>query len=326
MGPLRPPAPPGAPAPLPRLGAGPVPVPGRPDRLFPGLVRLTAPNPGMMTGPGTNTYIVGRDELAVVDPGPDDGGHRQAVVAEAARWGTIRWVLVTHTHLDHAPGAQPLAQQTGAALVGFGADDGFVPDVMAAHGWSLELGPLTLGALHTPGHASNHLCWSLQGLDQGAEHAGGAPGRVVFSGDHIMEGSTVVIRPPDGDMTAYLDSLQAVADLDPPAAVVAPGHGRLITDPAAAVAAVAAHRLQREQVVASALAAAGTATVDQLLVTVYGDVEEARRPVGRLSLWAHLRRLTSLGAVALDLGPNDTGAGAERELEAGRWRWLGGGA
>ncbi len=280
-----------APAPLPDTGREPVPAPGRVDVLAAGLRRITAPNPGVMTGPGTNTYLVGTGEIAVVDPGPDDPHHLGAVVDAASAAGDrIRWVLVTHTHQDHAPGAARLAATTGAEVVGFGAREGFSPDVVAADGFVLDVPSSRLRALHTPGHASDHLCWLLE-----------AP-RVLLSGDHVMDRVTVVVAPPDGDMAQYLASLRRVAELDPPLEAIAPGHGRLLGDPRRVVEAVIAHRLAREQLVVSALDAAGAATVDELVTAVYADVGAALYPVARLTLWAHLRKLAAEGR-ALEVAP-----------------------
>ncbi|HXW32925.1 MAG TPA: MBL fold metallo-hydrolase [Acidimicrobiales bacterium] len=262
------------------------PEPGRPVALATGLVRVTAPNPGMMTGPGTNSYLVGTAEVAVIDPGPDEASHVDALV-EAGRQ-RIRWIVVTHTHPDHAPAAAPLAERTGAEVLGFGPRDGFVPDRSVDEGFELAGDDFCLRALHTPGHASNHLCWLLEGE------------RVLFSGDHVMQGSTVVIAPPDGDMAAYLRSLRVLLELDPPLRAIAPGHGSLIEDPAAAVSAVVAHRLERESAVARALSTAGRARVDDLLPVVYADVHEALYPVARYSLWAHLRKLAGEGLARSD--------------------------
>ncbi len=277
---------------VPDFGLGPVPEPGRPDELAPGLLRLTAPNPGLMTGPGTNTYLIGHDELAVVDPGPDDESHRAAIVAAAGPRGAIRFVLVTHTHIDHAPGAAALAAETGAKVIGYGPADGFAPDETAVDGWELALGPLTLRAMHTPGHASNHLCWLVP-----QQHT-------LLTGDHVMHGSTVVIRPPDGDLHAYLASLRRVQDHAPAITTLAPGHGRLMDHVPAVVDALIAHRLDRHERVAAALADVGPGTVDDLLPVVYADVTEAQLPVARFSLWAHLRALAEDGrATALDAEP-----------------------
>lgn len=291
---------------VPDLGVGPVPVPGTAHELLPQLVRLTAPNPGFMTGPGTNTYLVGRDELAVVDPGPDDQRHRRAILDEVARRrATVRWVVVTHSHPDHAPGARALAAATGAATIGFGhRAAGFEPDRPVDEGWVLDGGSFSLRAVHTPGHASEHLCWLLEEPS------------VLLSGDHVMHGSTVVIRPPDGDMAEYLTSLRRVLDLDPVLSAIAPGHGRLIGDPTAAVEAIVAHRLEREQLVAAALTGAGTASVDQILGDVYPDVAEPLLPVARMSLWAHLRKLEDDGRVSSTLDGELRSTDPEAELSA----------
>jgi glyoxylase-like metal-dependent hydrolase (beta-lactamase superfamily II) len=245
------------------------------------VARATAPNPGMMTGPGTNTYLVGTDQLVVIDPGPDEAGHLDLVARLGA--GRIRWIVVTHTHPDHAPGAAGLASRTGAAVLGFSARDGFVPTRVVGEGFELRATGVTLRALHTPGHASNHLCWLL------------VEDRMLFSGDHVMHGSTVVIAPPDGDMAVYLDNLQRLLDLGPALATIAPGHGSLITDPGATITAVLEHRRNRERAVAHALRRTRRATVDELLPTVYADVRDELLPVARKSLWAHLRKLGAEG-------------------------------
>jgi len=250
------------------------------------VVRATAPNPGMMTGPGTNTYVVGNDTLVVVDPGPDDDGHLDALAELGA--GRIRSIVVTHTHPDHAPGAAGLADRTGAEVLGFSERDGFVPTRDVGDGFELHGTGFSLRALHTPGHASNHLCWLLV-----EEH-------MLFSGDHVMQGSTVVIAPPDGDMALYLASLRMLLVLDPPIATIAPGHGALIMEPAAAVDGIIEHRLAREKMVAEALATAGHATVDELLPGVYADVRDELLPVARQSLWAHLRKLGADGMARTD--------------------------
>ena len=276
---------------------------GRPVALLDDVVRVTAPNPGVMTGPGTNTYLVGRRQLAVVDPGPDDPRHLDAVATAGA--GRIRWIVVTHTHPDHAPGAARLATWTGAERLGFAATGGFHPDRTVGDGFALGPPGPALSAVHTPGHASDHLCWLLDRV--GAD----GPSRVLFSGDHVMQGSTVVIAPPDGDMGTYLASLRRVRGLDPPVVAIAPGHGSVITDPAGAVDAYLAHRLERGARVAAALEAAGSATVDDLVAEVYADVDEERHPIARRSLWAHLRLLADGGrATAGD--PGDVGT---------TWRW-----
>jgi glyoxylase-like metal-dependent hydrolase (beta-lactamase superfamily II) len=304
---------------VPDFGVGPAPEPGKPVEVAPGVVRLTAPNPGLMTGPGTNTYLVGSGELAVVDPGPADETHTAAITAAAAPLGAIRTILVTHTHLDHAPGAAALAAATGARVVGFGPDEGFAPDDCAGEGWTLSVpfapsgrqaadGALTVRALHTPGHASTHLCWLLE------EHA------LLCTGDHVMHGSTVVIRPPDGDLHQYLDSLARLREADPLIATLAPGHGRLMERVPEVVDALVAHRLGRHERIAAALAQREDATVDELLPDAYGDVTERQLPVARFSLWAHLRALATEGrAVLVGTPPSEDGTPATADTIESRW-------
>ena len=258
-----------------------IPEPGQAVVLTPLVTRVTAHNPGMMTGPGTNSYLVGTRELVVIDPGPEESDHLDALAAFGD--GRIRWIAVTHTHIDHAPGARGLAERTGAEVIGYGARDEFVPTRRAADGSALAIDDFTLRAVHTPGHASNHLCWLL------------TDAQLLFSGDHVMQGSTVVIRPPDGNMAQYLTSMRRLLAWDPPLAGIAPGHGAVIDDPRAAMEAIVAHRLERERIVAHALAQAGRATVAGLLPVVYADVAEDRHEVARQSLWAHLRKLADDG-------------------------------
>jgi glyoxylase-like metal-dependent hydrolase (beta-lactamase superfamily II) len=296
---------------VPDFGFGPAPVPGRLDEVAPGVRRLTAPNPGLMTGPGTNTYLVGDAEPVVVDPGPADAAHTEAIVAAAAGLGPVRTILVTHTHLDHAPGASALAAATGARIVGFGPAEDFEPDECVGEGWTLSCpgtaaaGPLTVRALHTPGHASDHLCWLIEEHD------------LLLTGDHVMHGSTVVIRPPDGDLHQYLASLARVRDATPAIRVLGPGHGRLMDHVPEVIDALVAHRLGRHETVATALGDRGEGTVDELLPRVYGDVTEKQLPVARFSLWAHLRALAEEGRAAASGVP----PGADDTIET---RWVAG--
>ena len=294
--------------PVPDFGFGPAPEPGRVDEVAPGVRRVTAPNPGLMTGPGTNTYLLGEAEPVVVDPGPADGTHTAAIAAAAASLGPISHVLVTHTHVDHAPGAAALAAASGARVLGFGPADGFDPDERVREGWSLSVrgpgsGRLTVRALHTPGHASDHLCWLVE------DHA------LLLTGDHVMHGSTVVIRPPDGDLHQYLASLARVRDADPPIRALGPGHGRLMDHVPEVVDALIAHRLGRHEKVMAALTRRGDGTVDELLPEVYGDVTERQLPVARFSLWAHLRALTREGLAAPVGAPVPADATKERNAD-----------
>jgi len=242
--------------------------------------RVLAPNPGVMTGPGTNTYLVGIDEIAVIDPGPDDAEHLDTVAACGG--DRIRWILVTHTHLDHAPGAAGLKERTGAPLLGFARRENFTPDETIGEDFCLEATEFRLRALHTPGHASDHLCYLLE------------QERMLFSGDHVMEGSTVVIAPPDGDMTAYLDSLHRLRAMR--LRSIAPGHGLLIDDPRAKFDEYITHRGAREQQILQAVRD-GASTVDEIVQRVYVDVPEDRHPIARFSVHAHLLKLASEGKV-----------------------------
>ena len=263
-------------------------VPGEFVRLNERVGRITAPNPGVMTGPGTNAYIVGRDELALIDPGPESAPHLSALLQAVGR--RLKWILCTHTHLDHSPGARALKEATGAELLGFARvpddgrqDTGFNPDRALREGDVLTASDFKLRAVHTPGHASNHLCYLLE--DQ----------KLIFTGDHVMQGSTVVISPPDGDMTVYLNSLDRLLALD--LSTLAPGHGHVIDSPHDEVRRLIAHRLKREKKVLDAFGPKNPATLDELLPFVYDDVPQQIHPVARRSLHAHVLKLQRDGRV-----------------------------
>jgi len=257
--------------------------------------RILCNNPGMMTGPGTNTYLVGIDEIAVIDPGPDDGAHLDAVAAAGS--GRIRWIICTHTHGDHSPGAAGLAERTGAEVLAFADRDGLVCDRHLVDGDTIEGTEFTLRAIHTPGHASNHLCFFLERE------------RILFSGDHVMDGSTVVITPLDGDMGHYLASIERLQAMRPSIKAIAPAHGHLIEDPAAKLHDYLTHRIEREAQVLSALQSFGVdgAGTAALVETIYTEVPEFLWPVARFSVWAHLRKLADEGrAEATDADDPDT--------------------
>ena len=270
--------------------------PGIPKRLDRHVTRITAPNPGAMTGPGTNTYLVGDEEIAVIDPGPALDSHIAKILETGAgRSGSrIRWILTTHTHMDHSPATAALKAATGAQVLGRRApagasqDQGYAPDTSPADGERIALANLHLRAIHTPGHASNHLCYLLEET------------RMLFTGDHVMQGSTVVINPPDGDMRAYLASLDKLLAMD--IAIIAPGHGYLIGAPHKEVKRLVAHRLAREAKVAAALGRRGEATLEQLVTDVYDDVSPKLHPVAMRSLTAHLDKLVAEGRARLASG------------------------
>ncbi len=256
------------------------------SELADGIRRLVAPNPSMMTGPGTNTYLFGKKEVAVLDPGPRIASHIETIqqVANAP----IRWVLVTHTHPDHSPAAASLAAATGATLLGMPAPAGrhqdktFSADRVLDDGDELATDEFVLRAVHTPGHASNHLCYHHIGKDW------------LFTGDHVIDGSTVVIDPPDGNMTAYLKALRRINALA--CAALAPGHGELIRDPARAIDWIIEHRLQREARVLAALKAHANVSARELVPHVYEDVDETLYALAERSLLAHLLKLEDDGA------------------------------
>ena len=255
------------------------------SELQPGIRRLVAPNPSMMTGPGTNTYLFGTSEVAVLDPGPVIDSHIDTIqrVADAP----IRWVLVTHTHPDHSPGAARLAAETGAELIGIAAPGGehqdatFAPTSTPADGDELVTGEFRITAVHTPGHASNHVCF---------HHAAS---NWLFTGDHVIDGSTVVINPPDGNMKQYIESLRRVKSMRYEA--LGPGHGEVIRDPDRVIDWIVDHRLQREATVLTALRGNPQLTSLELVPHVYQDVDRKLYGLAERSLLAHLIKLAEEG-------------------------------
>ncbi len=278
----------------------------QPVPLLKNVQRLTAANPGVMTGPGTNSYLVGdpRTGYIVIDPGPDDAAHLERLWRAAG--GDIRAIVCTHSHPDHAPGARPLQALCLAAGAPHGtppvlglpsaptanAASHFVPDRSLQHQELLRLAPQglepelthTLQVLHTPGHAANHLCLVL--VEDG----------LLFSGDHILNGSTTVVNPPDGHMTAYLDSLDLLDDACAEHGIdfILPAHGYVLGEARSAIARLRAHRLQREAKVLRAMQALPDGTLDDWVARAYDDVPERIWPVARRSLLAHVERLQAL--------------------------------
>lgn len=252
------------------------------EQLTPLIRRIVAPNPGPMTANGTNSFIVGRDELTLIDPGPAIAEHVDRLVAACG--DRLRWIMVTHTHADHSPAAAEVAARTGAELVGMvlDPDDGHQDNTFRtasplADGATFSTAEYTLRAVHTPGHVGNHVCYFLE--DE----------RTVFAGDHIMGGSTVVIIPPSGDMAKYIASLRKLRDLS--LTTIMPGHGEAIDDPERVIETLIRHRLHREQKVVSALEQLGESSLDALLPVVYDDVRRELHKIARYSLWAHLLKL-----------------------------------
>jgi glyoxylase-like metal-dependent hydrolase (beta-lactamase superfamily II)/8-oxo-dGTP pyrophosphatase MutT (NUDIX family) len=271
-------------------------LPDRAVRLSERVIRVTADNGSVMTGPGTNTYLVGganAERWAVIDPGPALDAHVDAIVAAAP--GPIDRIFVTHTHKDHSPAALALKARTGATVLGLQPrhtewqDGTFVADVTLRGGERIALAEGThLAVIHTPGHASNHLCYLLE------------EEKTLFTGDHVMQASTVVINPPDGDMATYIASLRRVAELD--LDWLAPGHGFLMAEPRAAIEAIVAHRLRREAKVVDALGELGPASAETLLAAVYADVPPHLHAVAMRSLTAHLLKLRDEGRAGESAG------------------------
>ncbi|HXQ63218.1 MAG TPA: MBL fold metallo-hydrolase [Steroidobacteraceae bacterium] len=257
-------------------------TPGRAVPVAPGVRRVLAPNPGPMTGSGTNTYLVGRERLVILDPGPAIDSHVAAILA-AVGGARVVAIAVTHTHRDHSPAAAPLHAALGAPRRGAVPrhrefhDPSFVADLPAGDGCILATDVGELVAVATPGHASNHLCWF--------EPAG----RRLYTGDHVLGTVSPVILPPDGDMTEYLDSLARLDALD--AQAILPGHGPVLAEPKVVIAALVRHRQMREARVLAALRDLGPASIETLLPHVYADVDPARHAIARYSLEAHLLKL-----------------------------------
>jgi glyoxylase-like metal-dependent hydrolase (beta-lactamase superfamily II) len=254
-----------------------------------GVRRVVAGNPGLMTGPGTNTYLLGEREIAVVDPGPSDTRHLEAILA-AAGGAPIRWVLATHTHPDHSPLVVELARHSGAQIIGLPPprdgrqDETFMPHYQPADAERLTLGDCELIAIHTPGHASNCVCYFL------------ARERLLITGDHVLEGVTPVIVPPDGNMADYFNSIDKLFAYD--FENIAPGHGDMMDRGKQVLAVLRAHRLAREDKVLRSLAKFTAANLDMLTPVVYDDVPADRHQWARLSLTAHLIKLAHEGRIS----------------------------
>ncbi len=244
--------------------------------------RILGRNPGPMTGPGTNSYLIGSRQLALLDPGPRDAIQCENFLAAIGE-RELKYILITHTHGDHSPGAQRLQEMTGAELVGMPApatgnhDREFNPSKSWQHGDVIETDEYTLQLIHTPGHVSNHICFLLQ------------EEQMLFTGDHILQGTTSVILPPDGDMSDYLTSLKSISLL--PLRYLAPGHGELMEQPKAEIDQLIAHRLRREQKVLKGVDELVSSTVDELVMVVYDDVAEHLLPWAKKTLLAHLIKL-----------------------------------
>lgn len=242
--------------------------------------RVLANNPGPYTGPGTNTWVLGdgHGSVVVIDPGPVDTRHARAVLDVVGK-RSVEAVLVTHTHIDHAPMANPIARDLGVPAVGHAPGPQFEPDVRLLDGASFEVGELGLRIVHTPGHSDDHLCFRA--------------GNVLFTGDHIMGGSSVMVEK----MGPYLDSLRKLRGLG--LERLLPGHGEEMEDPEAVIDWYVAHRLQRHAQIFEAVRG-GASTVEEIVQTVYADVDESLHPLAARSVNAHLELLSDEGRIALD--------------------------
>lgn len=276
---------------------------GEAVRLSDLVTRVTAKNPGPFTFHGTNTYLVGRDELAVIDPGPDDPAHVEAVLAAIAGRRVVA-ILATHTHRDHSPAARPLAAATGAATYGEGphrparalelgeinpldasGDHDFRPDVVLGDGDRVSGEGWTLEAIATPGHTPNHLCFAL------AEEA------TIFTGDHVMGWSTSIVAPPDGAMADYMASLARL--IDRPERLFLPAHGGGVSEPRDFLEALVRHRRGREKAVLDRLAL-GADTIPAMVAVIYADVDRSLHGAAALSMLAHVEDLVGRGLVVAD--------------------------
>lgn len=275
---------------------------GSVSQIAPGIRRVIANNPGPFTFHGTGTYILGTGNVAVIDPGPDDEEHIGAILA-ALDGETISHILVTHTHMDHSPGCRPLQALTGAPTYAYGphgagkleqgvqveegGDMDFAPDHLVKHGDIIQGGDWTVECVYTPGHTSNHMCFALQ--EQ----------KALFTGDHVMGWSTSIISPPDGDMAAYMQSLELLLERDD--AVYWPTHGPSIIDPKAHVRAYIAHRIEREEQILACIDE-GTHNIRDMVPLMYRDTPEFMYPAAARSVLAAMENLLRKNQVVADGG------------------------
>ncbi|MFW6027469.1 MAG: MBL fold metallo-hydrolase [bacterium] len=276
---------------------------GRAQDVSPLIRRLIARNPGPFTYTGTGTYIVGRGQVAVIDPGPLLDEHLEALLHTLAG-ETVTHILVTHTHLDHSPLAAPLKARTGAPVLAWGphgagraaegvkveegGDMEFAPDRKLHDGEVIEGGGWTLECVHTPGHTSNHLSFALR------------EERALFTGDHVMGWSTSVIAPPDGDMGAYMASLRKLLERDDE--IFWPTHGPPVRDPGPFVRAFIAHRQAREEQILQCLKE-GVRRIPDMVAVIYRDVDTRLHPAAALSVHAHLIHMVETGRAACEGAP-----------------------
>jgi glyoxylase-like metal-dependent hydrolase (beta-lactamase superfamily II) len=266
----------------------------------PGVLRITANNPGPFTFHGTNSYVAGRESVVVIDPGPEDEPHFEALL-RAIGGRDVSHILVTHTHMDHSPLAARLSRQTGAPVLAQGphrtarplsigevnpldasADHAFHPDVLLSHGDSIETGEFTFEAVHTPGHTANHMAFAIPALG------------LLFSGDHVMAWATSIVAPPDGAMADYMDSLDRL--LARPETFYLAGHGGPVTKAHEFVRALRAHRKMRETAILTRVRA-GDRTIRQIVSVIYKDTDPRLHGAAALSVLAHMEDLVASGRI-----------------------------
>lgn len=276
---------------------------GVPVEVAPGVHRLTVNNPSAFTFHGTNSYIVGTKGLAVIDPGPEDEAHFQALLAAIAG-RPVSHIFLTHTHIDHSPLAARLSAATGAPMAAEGphrparplrigevnpldasGDTAFRPDLLLKDGEVTEGDGWALRAVTTPGHAANHLVFALEGTG------------ILFSGDHVMAWSTSIVAPPDGAMADYMASLDKILTRDDRQYL--PGHGGPVEDPAAFVRALKTHRKMRERAIVERIRA-GDRTIAEMVRAIYRDTDPRLHGAAGLSVLAHLEDLVARGLVGVD--------------------------
>lgn len=285
-------------------------------RVSPLTRRALAPNPGPITYRGTCSYIVGNGDVAIIDPGPDDPRHVEALLASVSS-ERLRYVLVTHTHRDHSPAALALKDATGATIAGCAPyapcdspsvggpnldaahDLAYAPDIVLGDGDEIAIGDVSLVALATPGHTANHLCFAL------------AEEKALFTGDHVMAWATTVIAPPDGSMSDYLASLERLRGRDD--RIYWPGHGEPVRDPPRVLRALIHHRRAREAAILQRLEA-GDETIAEIVAQIYEGVDKRLHPAAAMTALAHLEDLIARGLVD---------CAGQPALQARFWRRLG---
>ncbi|WP_049735338.1 MBL fold metallo-hydrolase [Rhizobium ecuadorense] len=280
---------------------------GRAVPVAPGVERVTAENPGPFTFFGTNSYIVGAASVAVIDPGPEDEAHFQALMA-ALGGREVTHIFVSHTHRDHSPLARRLQAETGAVTVGQGphrparrlrdgeinpfaesSDLDFAPDIAIGDGETIAGDGWALTSVLTPGHTANHAAFALEGRD------------ILFSGDHVMAWSTSIVAPPDGSMADYMASLERLIARED--RLLLPGHGGAVTAPASFLPALKAHRLKRERAVLARIRA-GDAKIAEMVKAIYSDTDPKLHGAAALSVLAHIEDLVERGEIAADGPPS----------------------